>query len=148
MKIQLQLFVYLTMAVRSCRLCFTNIPLMSYWSGKFESLNIFPSVPSVRIIWQLTELACLPVLYVLRCCCCLTGSGFHVRSSMWWSHLRELQTHQSSIQGKPTTLHWRFLHGTWTGPGAQRPLIIFLTWHQGGAVKFPPWHTYLVQCEI
>ena len=41
MKIRLLLVIYLTMVVKSCRLCFNNVSLMNYWSGKFESVNIF-----------------------------------------------------------------------------------------------------------
>ena len=39
-------FVYLTTVVKSCRLCFNNVSLMSYWSGTLESVNIFPTLPN------------------------------------------------------------------------------------------------------
>ena len=73
----------------------------------------------------------------------LSKSQTHWRFCEWL-----LCTWVAVIQGKPTTLHWHFLHGTWTGAGAQRSLWPYNDsfFSRGikacgavATVKFPPW---------
>ena len=44
MKMRFSLIVYFIAVGERCCLCFNNVSLMSYWCGKFESVNIFPTL--------------------------------------------------------------------------------------------------------
>ena len=137
---------------------------MSYWSRKFESVNIFPIFPELlphkSVTYHIkTSWACLlccnpqfPVSF-FRFEMLLLFERLSRETIMMRLHLREPRTHWSYcewvlctrvavIQGKPSTL---------TMPGAQRPLwpyddFFFLTGHRGRRMgqQLPwlPWNSH------
>ena len=109
---------------------------MSYWSGKFKSVNIFPTLPNWNLPHKSVTYHIKTGWARLRTCALSVILPFWDAAAVWKAHpcddeTPSARTHLSSLQGKPTTLAlftWNLDRARGTKEGHCGRTMIFFSW--------------------